>query len=165
MSTAVQRPNIKEHIGTRNLRPYQPGQSGNPLGRSIRKYSVVNKCKDLLAGVHTDKYTAERLALEFMKRIYSPKTTPTVFVQLVALLWQYTEQKPVQKVEVVTEPDAAELCHRAYKALYDGAIAQGLVIDEFTNNLILDGVEKIYPSAREVAPDLFASLGGDASGG
>lgn len=165
MSAAIQHRNSKD--GTERLQPYrfQSGVSGNPLGRSIRKYSVVNKCKDLLAGVHTDKYTAERLALEFMKRIYSPKTTPTVFVQLVALLWQYTEQKPVQKVEVVTEPDAAELCHRAYKALYDGAIAQGLVIDEFTNNLILDGVEKIYGNAREVAPDLFANVGAESSGG
>jgi len=105
MSTVLHKPNKSEHVGTRNLKPFQPGQSGNPLGRSIRKYSVVNQMKDLLAGVHYDKYTAEKLALEFMKRLYSKKTTPTVWVQMVSLLFQYTEQKPVQKIEVSTDDD------------------------------------------------------------
>lgn len=158
MGTAIQ--DVNSRLG-----PYQfkKGQSGNPLGRSVRKYSVVNEVKNALAGVYGEKYDAKAIALRLMKIVINARTSPGIVIAALSLIWQYTEQKPVQKVEVVTEPDAAELCHRAYKALYDGAIAQGLVIDEFTNNLILDGVEKIYGNAREVAPDLFANVGGESS--
>lgn len=135
------------------------------MGRSVRKYSVVGEFKNALGGVYGDKYTAKSVMLRLYGIILNKKTSPGVVIAAIGLMLTYTEQKPVQKVEVVTEPDAAELCHRAYKALYDGAIAQGLVIDEFTNNLILDGVEKIYGNAREVAPDLFANAGAESSGG
>ena len=82
-----------------NLRPFQPGQSGNPTGRPKRK-PVTEALLAELAKSHgrNGATKLEAMVARLVKTVISGK--PREAVEAAKLIMSYTDGLPVQMVEV-----------------------------------------------------------------
>ena len=147
MSTALQ--NKASH-----LQPYhfKPGQSGNPNGRGNRKYSIIDQVKTELATVTKDKTLAQVVARRLLGIITNKKTAPSTVIACCALLFQYTEQKPVQKVELADGKRQAYLDVYNWFATFRGEDGSK---EPMPKDMCLAGLLRIHPDAKECVPELW----------
>jgi len=85
----------------KNLRPWKPGQSGNPKGRPKKRDSLVSLLKEALE----EEYLADKKGRTWAEVLTEQLLLKAVNGDMVAqrIIWEYVEGKPKQETEIPSE--------------------------------------------------------------